>query len=206
MKKYLCILSAVLIVVTMFSACSSQSNKPLKPSESQSQTASDMPTVQKTANLEKGYSIDELQEAVITAMRKKDPNSIEKYVLSKSNSAIKYAYQKFDSDTSALVDLEVDNLNNIFDKCSQDNINFGDSAKYNAEELVLLSKATDEVAEELNYIYQDVKKCLNGINCEYKITDFALFEIVAEDEEYSKSINTLLVNTDNGWFVFGFDA
>lgn len=203
--KYLCILSVILIVVTIFSACSSQSNTPLNPSESKSQTVSDMTTVQKTAKSEKGYSINELQEAVITAMRKRDPNSIEKYVLSKSNSAIKYAYQNFDSDTSALVDLEVDNINNIFDKCSQDDVIFGVSAKYNAEDLVVLSKANDEVAEELNYTYQDVKKCLNEVNCEYEITDFALLEIVAEDKEYSKSINTLLVNTDNGWFIFGFD-
>lgn len=200
MRKIVGVVSVILIFAIIFSACGAQEKSLSKTSPTVTENS-----MQEITKLN-GYTIEELQRAVISALNEKDADSILQYVLPEADSAIRYAYEQLRQDTSVLVDLQITNIDVMFENNTEKGIVFGNSAEYTEKNLTVLSKASIDDSEELELIFNDIKNCLKKVGCTSGMTDFAIFEIRVEDDSYSVGITTLVVNTSNGWFIFGFDS
>lgn len=200
MRKIVGVLSVILIFTVIFSACDTQEKTSFETS----------PTITPNSKQEitklNGYTIEKLQRAVIFALNEKDAESILQYVLPEADSAIQYAYEHLSQDTSVLFDLQITNIDVMFENNAKKGIGFGNSAEYTEKDLTVLSKASIDDSEELELIFHDIKNCLKKAGCTLEMTDFAILKIRVESNDYSVEITTLLVNTSNGWFIFGFDS
>lgn len=186
--KYLSLLvTACLLLTALLTGCRSSSETP------------EQTTVETTTEVLQGYTISELEDAIVEMLKRADPDYITPYMLPCAEQALDYAYQSYDSDTSVLVDIESKSLSEIGQSEYFTNANIASELFLpDAEtEIIVYSSASLDYKEEFSWFLQEIQSCIYAVGYMEKINDVALFRI--------EGFGTILVQISDEWFVFCFD-
>lgn len=186
--KYLSLLvAACLFLTALLTGCGSSTETPTQT------------TMETTTESMQGYTISELQDAIVEMLKRADPDYITPYMLPGAEQALEYAYQSYDSYTSVLVDIESKSLSEI-EQCEYfTNANIASELFLpDADtEIIIYSSASLDDKEEFSWLLQEIQSCIYAVRYMEKINDVALFRI--------EGFAALFVQVSDGWFVFCFD-
>ena len=195
--KYLSLLVAVCLLLTaLLTGCGSSAEAPAQT------------TMETTTEIMQGYTIPELQDAIVEMLKRADPDYITPYMLPGAEQAVDYAKQTQMDWADA--DLEGERYITgsptvFFAVCDDIGIRFDASMEYDMEDSILFSEAIAVVSEDsptyesgLSYI-KDIEQCLAIIGY-YDLMDVASFRVWANDAEVCEVYATF-ANAGNGWFV-----
>lgn len=195
--KYLSLLvAACLLLAALLTGCGSSSETP-------AQTTMETPT-----EAMRGYTISELQDAIVEMLKREDPDYITPYMLPGAEQAVDYAKQN-------QMDWVPDEEGGIyitgspivfFAVCDAIGIHFDASMEYDedsillSEEFATMEKDSPAYEYALSFI-REVEQCLAVIGYD-DLVDVTAFEAWTSDMEFSATF----VSTGNGWFVLSLEC
>ena len=195
--KYLSLLVAVCLLLTaLLTGCGSSTEAPAQT------------TMETTTEALQGYTISELQDAIVEMLKRADPDYITPYMLPGAERAVDYAKQT----QMGWADMSLEegkyitgSPNVFFALCDDIGIRFDASMEYDMEDSILLSEAMAALPEESPTYESDLtlmkamEQCLTAIGHD-ALKDVAIFRVWANDAEICE-VYTAFVNMGNGWFV-----
>lgn len=200
--KYLSLLvAACLLLTALFTGCGSSTEAPAQT------------TMETTTEVMQGYTISEVQDAIVEMLKREDPDYVTPYMLPGAERAVDYAKQNQMDWADANLEGEryiTGSPTVFFAVCNDIGIRFDASMEYDMEDSILLSEAIVAMPEDsptyessLSYI-KEMEQCLAIIGYD-DLMDVASFRVWVNDAEVCEVYATF-VSTGNGWFVLSLEC
>lgn len=200
--KYLSLLvAACLLLTALLTGCGSSTETPTQT------------TMETTTESMQGYTISELQDAIVEMLKREDPDYITPYMLPGAEQALEYARQ---INASGVVDDEglggTASAEVMFSLFADEGIYFGDSVEYSKEKMEIYTvgemiaqglQENDARYEAFQQTIQEMQQCFIAVGYDYEFTDWGGL-VVNDMEQQPFALGATILKTDVGWFIFSF--
>lgn len=186
MRGKIAFLSVMIIICLLFGSCSSKKDIP------ESSHVSQIP-VTKSKIRKKATSIEEIENAFIQSVQNNSIAYVEDYLFPQAHEILQYAKSKGE-DNSALADLEIgiDEFYNDID--------------HPLSGRILISKEyMDLDTEDKKFLYDSISTDLTEYDSSIVLKDLHLTEFRYSSEKFDSSVCLLIIETDDGIYLLGFD-